>query len=151
MVQSLERAGAEVDAIRSVSAIDSEKIGHRYIFIDVGDCDRTDLDFVLERSSQRTHIALLVNDAPLGEFTALLADPRINHIISERELENGIFITAQKLLSGAICLRARRFTIFGSMTLPGGARRSRPSRTLRPNPGSGSACARALGRSAKSC
>lgn len=102
MVKSLERAGAEVDAIRSVSAIESEKIGHRYIFIDVGDCDRVDLDFVLERTSPRTHIALVVNDAPLGEFTALLADPRINHIISESEVERGVFVTAQKLLSGDI-------------------------------------------------
>jgi hypothetical protein len=102
MVQSLQKAGAEVDAIRSVAAIQSDKIGHRYIFIDVGDCDRTDLDFVLERSSERTHIALVVNDAPLGEFTALLADPRINHIISAAELEHGIFVTAQKLLSGDI-------------------------------------------------
>ncbi len=102
MVQSLEKAGAEVDAIRSVSAIESEKIGHRYIFIDVGDCDRSNLDFVLDRTSKRTHIALVVNDSPLGEFTALLADPRINHIISEGELERGVFVTAQKLLSGDI-------------------------------------------------
>lgn len=102
MVESLEKAGAEVDAIRSVDAIESEQIGHRYIFVDVGDCDRKDLDFVLERTSPRAHIALVVNDAPLGEFTALLADPRINHIISQRELERGVFVTAQKLLSGDI-------------------------------------------------
>lgn len=102
MVQSLEQAGAEVDAIRTVSAIESPKIGHRYVFIDVGECDRTDLDFVLERTGPRTHIALVVDDAPLKEFTALLEDPRINHIISHHELERGVYVTAQKLLSGDI-------------------------------------------------
>lgn len=102
MVQSLEKAGAEVDAIRSVEAIEVPRIGHRYIFIDVGECNRNDLDFVLQRSSKLTHIALVVNAAPLKEFTALLADPRINHIISHDELENGVFVTAQKLLSGDI-------------------------------------------------
>ena len=102
MVESLERAGAEVDAIRSVAAIDSDRIGHRYIFLDVGDNDQSDLDFILERTSQRTQIALVINDAPLGELTKLLADPRINHIISENELDNGVFVTARKLLSGDI-------------------------------------------------
>ena len=38
MVQSLEKAGAEVDAIRSVGAIDSEKIGAgRFISIYIMD------------------------------------------------------------------------------------------------------------------
>jgi len=102
MVKSLERAGAEVDAIRSVDAIESPQIGHRYVFVDVGECERVDLDFVLARTNERTHIAVLVKDAPLKEFTNYLSDPRINHIISHEDLEQGVFVTAQKLLSGDI-------------------------------------------------
>ncbi len=102
MVQSLELAGADVDALRNMDAIQSEEIAHRYVFVDVGDCERANLDRILERTSERTHIALIVNDAPLGEFTKFLSDPRINHIINEKELERGVFVTAQKLLSGDI-------------------------------------------------
>jgi len=106
MVDALQRAGAKVDAIRKASAIQSEKIGHRYVFIDVGDGAAgngpTDLDIILQRTSDRTHIAVITDNAPLQEFTRLLDDVRINHIISRDEIENGVFVTAQKLLSGDI-------------------------------------------------
>lgn len=106
IVDSLERAGAIVDAIRSTDAIAADKIGHRYIFIDIGDSAQSgqsaDLDFVLQRTSPRAHIAVVTDAAPLEEFTRLLGDKRINHIISREEIDQGVFVTAQKLLSGDI-------------------------------------------------
>lgn len=94
-----------VDAIRNAAAIESDRIGHRYVFIDIGNGGpetRADLQVILERTSERTHIAVITDNAPLHEFTTLLNDVRINHIISREELDRGVFITAQKLLSGDI-------------------------------------------------
>lgn len=106
IVDSLQRAGAKVDAIRSTAAIESDRIGHRYVFIDLGSSSseeaRTDLHVILERTSERTHIAVITDNAQLQEFTRLLTDVRINHIISREEIERGVFVTAQKLLSGDI-------------------------------------------------
>ncbi len=105
IVDSLQRAGAVVDAIRSTEAIQSERIGHRYVFIDIGegsDAGTRDLEVILAKTSERTHIAVITDNAPLQEFTRLLNDPRVNHIISREELEVGVFVTAQKLLSGDI-------------------------------------------------
>ncbi len=104
MVDSLQRAGAVVDAIRSTEAIQSERIGHRYVFIDIGEegGSTRDLEVILQKTSERTHIAVITNNAPLQEFTRLLNDVRVNHIISREEVEKGVFITAQKLLSGDI-------------------------------------------------
>ena len=106
IVESLERAGATVDAIRGTQAIESDKIGHRYIFIDIGNTAESglspDLAVILERTSPRTHITIITDTAPLGEYTKLLDDVRINHIISREEIEQGVFVTAQKLLSGDI-------------------------------------------------
>ncbi len=39
IVANLERAGAEVDAVRSLDAIQSEIIPHRYVFMDVEEGD----------------------------------------------------------------------------------------------------------------
>tara|TARA_R110002096_G_scaffold42143_3_gene113549 strand:+ start:27733 stop:28707 length:975 start_codon:yes stop_codon:yes gene_type:complete len=105
IVDSLQRAGATVDAIRNTDAIESDRIGHRYVFIDIGDGaadTRADLQVILERTSERTHIAVITDNAPLQEFTTLLNDVRINHIISREEIDRGVFVTAQKLLSGDI-------------------------------------------------
>lgn len=106
IVDSLERAGATVDAVRSTDAITVDRIGHRYIFIDIGNTVESgrsrDLEFVLSRTSQRTHIAIVTDAGPLGHYTKLLDDVRINHIITREEIESGVFVTAQKLLSGDI-------------------------------------------------
>ncbi len=106
IVKALTDAGAEVDAILSTETIRSGQIGHRYVFIDIGNArqgeEGEDLEFVLQNSSEQTHVTIITDDAPLGEFTNLLSDVRVNHIISREELENGVFVTAQKLLSGDI-------------------------------------------------
>ncbi len=103
IVDALQRAGAKVDAVRSTDAIESDRIGHRYVFIDIGDgAATTDLNVILARTSERTHIAVITDNAPLQEFTKLLNDVRINHIISREEIDRGVFVTAQKLLSGDI-------------------------------------------------
>lgn len=102
IVEILQRAGAEVDAIQSTVAIESPHVTHRYVFIDIGECDHSELEVILKRSSERTHIAIIADEAPLQEFTHLLSDPRVNHIIRREELDRGVFVTAQKLLSGDI-------------------------------------------------
>ncbi|MBL4634632.1 MAG: hypothetical protein JKY56_12210, partial [Kofleriaceae bacterium] len=103
IVQALTDTGAEVDAILSTELIGSGQIGHRYVFIDIGNARQgEDLEFVLKNSSEQTHVAIITDDAPLGEFTNLLSDVRVNHIISREELEHGVYVTAQKLLSGDI-------------------------------------------------
>ncbi len=106
IVDSLQRAGATVDAIRNTEAIESDRIGHRYVFIDIGDGAtdeaKADLQVILNRTSERTHIAVITDNAPLQEFAKLLGDVRVNHIISREEIERGVFVTAQKLLSGDI-------------------------------------------------
>ncbi|MCP4444618.1 MAG: hypothetical protein GY811_04635 [Myxococcales bacterium] len=106
IVDGLQRTGATVDAIRSTDAITSERIGHRYVFVDIGEVSETerlrDLEVILERTSEHTHIAIITDNAPLQEFTRLLQDVRVNHIISREEIEQGVFVTAQKLLSGDI-------------------------------------------------
>lgn len=106
IVDSLQRAGATVDAIRNTEAIESDRIGHRYVFIDIGDGAtdeaKADLQVILNRTSERTHIAVITDNAPLQEFARLLNDVRVNHIISREEVERGVFVTAQKLLSGDI-------------------------------------------------
>jgi len=106
IVDSLQRAGATVDAIRNTEAIESDRIGHRYVFIDIGDGAtdeaKADLQVILNRTSERTHIAVITDNAPLQEFARLLDDVRVNHIISREEIERGVFVTAQKLLSGDI-------------------------------------------------
>ncbi len=106
IVSALTAAGAEVDAVRSTADTGSPLLGHRYIFIDIGRSDNgyfgRDLEFVLDRSSEKTLITIITDDAPLGEFTSLLSDHRINHIIARQEIERGVYATAQKLLSGDI-------------------------------------------------
>lgn len=106
IVKALTDAGAEVDAILDTKTIGSQQIGHRYVFIDIGNARKGDygsnLEFVLSNSSEQTHVAVITDDAPLGEFTNLLSNVRVNHIISREELEHGVFVTAQKLLSGDI-------------------------------------------------
>ncbi len=105
LVDTLERAGAKVDALRSTSAIQSQNIGHRYVFVDIGDGatgGQTNLDFVLTRSSRRTHIVVIADNASLQELVRLLEDERVNHIITRQELEAAVVVTARKLLSGDI-------------------------------------------------
>lgn len=102
IVANLERAGAEVDAVRSLDAIESEIIPHRYVFIDTDEGDVGLVDALVPRLRQKSHAAVVTPKAALGELTSYLRDHRVNHVIVGEELDRGVFVTAQKLLTGDI-------------------------------------------------
>ncbi|MBL8627540.1 MAG: hypothetical protein JNK64_40020 [Myxococcales bacterium] len=102
IVANLERAGAEVDAVRSLDAIESEIIPHRYVFMDVEEGDVGLVDTLVPRLRQKSHAAVVTPKAALAELTCYLRDHRVNHVIVGEELDRGVFVTAQKLLTGDI-------------------------------------------------
>jgi hypothetical protein len=102
IVANLERAGAEVDAVRSLDAIQSEIIPHRYVFMDVEEGDTRAVDRLVPMLRQKSHAAVVTPKAALGELTDYLKDHRVNHVIVGEELDRGVFVTAQKLLTGDI-------------------------------------------------
>ena len=102
IVANLERAGAEVDAVRSLDAIQSEIIPHRYVFLDVEEGDVQAVERLVPMLRQKSHAAVVTSKAALGELTDYLKDYRVNHVIVGEELDRGVFVTAQKLLTGDI-------------------------------------------------
>ncbi|HUS28955.1 MAG TPA: hypothetical protein VMZ53_10600 [Kofleriaceae bacterium] len=111
IVATLERAGAEVDAVRSPSAIAAEVIPHRYIFYATSDAhaERSSersieaLQTLVPKLRDRAHVAIITPKASLGDLTKYLRDDRINHVIAgDEDLENGVSVTAGKLLTGDI-------------------------------------------------
>ena len=107
IVANLERAGAEVDAVRSPDAIQTDVIPHRYIFAATPAEGGTSAGVaMIERLKpqlrDKAHVSIIANNAPLGDLTQLLKDPRVNHVIVGDELDRGVFVTAQKLLTGDI-------------------------------------------------
>ena len=102
IVANLERAGAEVDAVRSLDSIDSEIIPHRYVFIDTDEGDIGTVERLVPRLRQKSHAAVVTPKAALGELTHYLRDHRVNHVIVGEELDRGVFVTCQKLLTGDI-------------------------------------------------
>lgn len=100
MVGTLERAGAAVDAVRSADAIAGERIPHRYVFLAGGSAAA--VEGVLPRLLDRAHVTVVTPRATLSELTAYLRDDRVNHVVAGDELEHGVFVTAQKLLTGDI-------------------------------------------------
>ncbi|MBI4508821.1 MAG: hypothetical protein HY698_04240 [Deltaproteobacteria bacterium] len=101
LVSTLERAGAEVDAVLDPSAVEGEVIPHRYIFF-AWNGDVSPLEELLPRVRQKAHVAAVVPRAPLGVLTQLLSDPRCNHVLVGDEGDRGVYITAKKLLTGDI-------------------------------------------------
>jgi hypothetical protein len=104
IVANLERAGAEVDAARSVDAIQADIIPHRYVFAAVpssGDGIES-LDRLRPVLRDKAHVSIIAESAPLAELTRYLHDPRVNHVIVGDELDRGVYVTAQKLLTGDI-------------------------------------------------
>jgi hypothetical protein len=104
IVATLERAGAEVDAVRSPSAIAADVIPHRYIFYAAteGNIDALQATLV-PKLRERAHVAIITPKAALADLTKYLHDTRINHVIvGDEDLEQGVFVTAQKLLTGDI-------------------------------------------------
>ncbi len=88
--------------MRSTSAVAGEIIPHRYIFFACPDGNPAMLEAALPRFRERSHIAVVVPHARLEDLTRLLDDPRVNHVIVGDELDRGVFVTAQKLLTGDI-------------------------------------------------
>ena len=99
LVATLERAGAEVDAVRSAGAIASEVIPHRYIFCATKDAGA--LAGLIPKLRENAHVTIATPQASLSELTTFLRDDRINHVVVGDDLE-GVFVTAQKLLTGDI-------------------------------------------------
>jgi hypothetical protein len=102
IVASLERAGAEVDAVRSLAAVAGEIIPHRYVFLSIPDGNLAALAEALPRFRKKAQVAVVVPRADLRDLILLLDDPRVNHVIVGEELDRGVFVTGQKLLTGDI-------------------------------------------------
>ena len=102
IVANLERAGAEVDAVRSVDAIQGDIIPHRYVFCSVEEGDTASIERLVPMLRTKAHAAVVTPRASLSELTQYLKDQRMNHVIVGDELDRGVFVTAQKLLTGDI-------------------------------------------------
>jgi hypothetical protein len=102
IVASLERAGAEVDAVRSPSAIAADVIPHRYVFYATSEGDTDALAPLVPKLRDRAHVTIVTPQARLTDLTKYLRDDRVNHVVVGEELDDGVFVTAQKLLTGDI-------------------------------------------------
>jgi hypothetical protein len=105
IVATLERAGAEVDAVRSPDAIAADIIPHRYIFFappSVNGASSASLEALVGKLRDRAHVTIVTPQATLLDLTRYLHDDRINHVVVGDELDHGVFVTAQKLLTGDI-------------------------------------------------
>ena len=102
IVVTLERAGAEVDAVRSPEAIAAEVIPHRYVFYAATGGDLGALNGLVGKLRDRAHVTIVTPSASLSDLTTYLRDDRVNHVVVGDELDNGVFTTAQKLLTGDI-------------------------------------------------
>lgn len=102
IVATLERAGAEVDAVRNPDAIAAEIIPHRYIFFAANETESGGLPALVPKLRDRAHVTVVTPRARLGDLTMYLHDDRVNHVIVGEELDHGVFVTAQKLLTGDI-------------------------------------------------
>ena len=102
IVATLERAGAEVDAVRSPEAITADIIPHRYVFFAADGEAATALEPLVPKLRDRAHVTIVAPHAKLVDLTAYLRDDRVNHVVVGEELDHGVFVTAQKLLTGDI-------------------------------------------------
>ena len=102
IVAALERAGAEVDAVRSPSAIAADVIPHRYVFYAATGGNVEALQALVPKLRDRAHVTIVTPQASLAELTTYLRDDRINHVVVGDELDDGVYVTAQKLLTGDI-------------------------------------------------
>jgi hypothetical protein len=102
MIVTLEKAGAEVDAARSPTAIATDQIPHRYVFFAAPAHDPGSLELLLGKLRERAQVMVVTPEASLSDLTQYLRDDRCNHIAIGDELAHGMKITAQKLLTGDI-------------------------------------------------
>ena len=89
-----------MDAVRSPSAIAADVIPHRYVFFSTDNPESTNV--LVPKLRDRAHVTIVAPNAKLSQLTEYLRDDRINHVIVGDELEEGVFVTAQKLLTGDI-------------------------------------------------
>ncbi len=101
MIAALERAGAEADAVVSVDAIAATEIPHRYVFAATNG-NVAELDPLYAKLRDRAHVCVVAPTASLTQLTQYMRDERVNHVIVGEELDNGVYVTAQKLLTGDI-------------------------------------------------
>src|SRR5207302_5105741 len=102
IVATLERAGAEVDAVRNAEAIAAEVIPHRYVFFSARDGNVEQVKALVPKLRERAHVTIVTPQAKLSDLTAYLRDDRVNNVVVGDELDQGVFVTAQKLLTGDI-------------------------------------------------
>ena len=102
IVATLERAGAEVDAVRSPEAIAGDVIPHRYVFYSAAAGNIEALRTLVPKLRENAHVTIVTETAKLQDLTKYLRDDRINHVVGGEELDRGVFVTAQKLLTGDI-------------------------------------------------
>jgi hypothetical protein len=102
IVAALERAGAEVDAVRNHEAIAGDVIPHRYVFHAAANGEIKAMSQLCGKLRDRAHVTVVTPQATLGELTAYMTDERVNHVVVGDELDRGVFVTAQKLLTGDI-------------------------------------------------
>src|SRR5258705_2022904 len=76
IVATLERAGAEVDAVRSPSAIAADVIPHRYVFFATGNPEAANV--LVPKLRDRAHVTIVAPTAKLSQLTEYLRDDRVN-------------------------------------------------------------------------
>lgn len=102
LVATLERAGAVVDAVRSAEAIAGAVIPHRYVFCAVTSDEGRALAALVPRLRPRALVVLVTPQASLADLLGYLGDDHVNHIVVGADAEDGLFVTAQKLMTGDI-------------------------------------------------
>lgn len=88
--------------MRTVDAIQTDIIPHRYIFHAVDEGNIEVIEELLPRLRRRAQTAVVVPAAKLDDLTSFLRDDRVNHVIAGDEIDRGVTVTAQKLLTGDI-------------------------------------------------
>jgi len=88
--------------VRSSDAIAADVIPHRYVFFSATDGDVAALATLVPKLRERAHVTIVTPKASLSDLTSYLRDDRVNHVVVGDELDHGVFVTAQKLLTGDI-------------------------------------------------
>nr|HEX4318395.1 hypothetical protein [Kofleriaceae bacterium] len=102
IVAALEKAGAEVDAARNADAIAGDVIPHRYVFHAATGGDVRQVVALCRKLRDRAHVTVVTPQATLSDLTSYMSDDRVNHVVVGDELDRGVYVTAQKLLTGDI-------------------------------------------------
>ena len=88
--------------MRSPEAIAADVIPHRYVFFSARDGDVAQLSNLVPKLRDKAHVTIVTPQAKLADLTSYLHDDRVNHVVVGDELDHGVFVTAQKLLTGDI-------------------------------------------------